>query len=146
MPRKPSTSLNIPLRPKTITSPKTATITGSRKGAPSSVISAPRPLNCRRASARATGIASRQLIAAEAKAWDTVNCIAAQSAAPSPVWNSARKATAQSVPSVSANTSPATMPPGQRGFIATGLCAMRRVLSRGSQARHLQRRAMISRA
>ncbi len=83
------------------------------KGAPSSTISARRPVNRRRASARATGTASATLTAADSPACNTVNRTAAQSEGPSPRPGSAASATASSAPRISAATIPAAAVPGQ---------------------------------
>ncbi len=94
--------------------PNTATIAGSRNGAPSSATIAARPRKRRRASARAAGTASRQLEPADITAWTTVKRSAAHSAGPSPRPGSARVSSAATVPSVSAATSASASPPPQR--------------------------------
>ena len=100
--------------------PKTATIAGSRNGAPRSATIAPRPKNRRRASARAAGTASAQLRAAEISACTSVKRSAAHSAGPSPRPGSARVSSAAMVPSVSAPTSASASPPPQRTEAAIG--------------------------
>ncbi len=88
----------------------TATITGRMKGAPSSVTRIPRPGKLRRARARATGMASATLIAAESTAWTSVKRRAAQSAASGQGALPARASTATSVPSVRRTASDAAAP------------------------------------
>ena len=107
-PAPASASFNHPARPNTANRPSTATMTGKRKGAPIKVTSAPRPRNARRASARATGMASAKLNSAERAACNKVNRIAAQSPGPSDGGQSARAITAPSGTSTHSTTS-ATM-------------------------------------
>ena len=92
-----------------------ATITGRTNGAPSRVTKRPRPGNRRRASARATGIASRQDTVADSAACQTVKRSAAQSAGDRPRAPPARSATAASGAITKAATIAAAKAPGPRG-------------------------------
>lgn len=81
-PRSPAFSR--PERPKTAKRPRTAAMTGSRKGAPRAVIKTVRPGKRRLASARAKGTAQTTEASAESVACSRVKRSAAQSGAVSP--------------------------------------------------------------
>ena len=100
-PRSRKAVLKIPDRPKIASRPSTATITGSRKGAPRAEIASARPGKRRRAKARASGMAQITEASAESTACSTVKRSAARSAAPG-IPPPARHSTAATGPSVSA--------------------------------------------
>ena len=112
-PSASSPRLTSPARPQTPRIPKTATIAGSRNGAPSSATSAARPGKRRRASARAAGTARAQLRPADHR----LHHREAQRRPvrrPEPAPGSARVISAAMVPSVSPATSASASPPPQR--------------------------------
>ena len=104
-------------------------MTGRMNGAPSSVISNPRPQNRRRANALATRIASKHEKVADKNACQIVNRTAAQSAGLSTKSLVARDTTAPSADRISAAIRTAALTPN-RGLIWKALRAIRPVLCR----------------